>query len=98
MNYHHWGEPKRWYAVPAQAMHLFEEAFKKALPGKFDKQPDLLFHLVTMLSPRILRSHGVPVYATYQVRQAADAFPGHLHSEHLHSLQARIASCNMMLS
>ena len=48
-------------------MHLFEEAFKKALPGKFEKQPDLLFHLVTMLSPRILHSHGVPVHATYQV-------------------------------
>ena len=67
VNYHHWGEPKRWYAVPSHAMVLFEEAFRKALPGKFEKQPDLLFQLVTMLSPRILQSHGVPVHATYQV-------------------------------
>ena len=69
MNYHHWGEPKRWYGVPAHAMQMFEEAFRKALPGKFEKQPDLLFHLVTMLSPRILQSHGVPIYATYQVNR-----------------------------
>lgn len=53
--------------MPAHAMQLFEEAFRKALPGKFEKQPDLLLQLVTMLSPRILQQHGVPVHATYQV-------------------------------
>lgn len=48
------------------AGHLFEEAFRKALPGHFEKQPDLLFHLTTLLSPRILHQYGVPVYTTTQ--------------------------------
>ena len=29
-------------------------------------QPDLLFQLLSMLSPRVLCAHGVPVYATTQ--------------------------------
>lgn len=66
INYHHWGGAKKWYGVPGSAGHLFEEAFRKALPGHFERQPDLLFHLTTLLSPRILHQYGVPVYSTTQ--------------------------------
>jgi len=67
VNYHHWGEPKRWYGVPAAAAAAFEAAFREELPEQFERQPDLLFHLVAMLSPRALRRHGVPVYGVLQV-------------------------------
>ncbi len=68
VNYHHWGDAKRWYGIPSAAAALFEAAFKKALPEKFDMQPDLLFHLTAMLSPRVLRQHNVPVFGVLQVR------------------------------
>lgn len=67
VNYNHWGDAKRWYSVPAFAAGAFEDAFRKALPELFEKQPDVLFHLVTMLSPRILQAAGVPVYGISQV-------------------------------
>ncbi|KAK9819859.1 hypothetical protein WJX72_003401 [[Myrmecia] bisecta] len=80
INYHHWGEPKKWYGVPSSAAATFEDAFKKALPDHFEKQPDLLFHLVTMLSPKILRQHGVPVYSTVQEEgQFVITFPNSYH-------------------
>ena len=60
------------YGVPGSAAHLFEAAFKQALPGKFEKQPDLLFHLVTMLSPKLLHQHGVPVYRALQVSWSSE--------------------------
>jgi len=40
---------------------------RQVLPDLFDVQPDLLFHLVTMLNPSILRANGVPVYSVMQV-------------------------------
>ncbi len=43
------------------------QVMRNALPDLFDAQPDLLFHLVTMLSPSILQANGVPVYSVIQV-------------------------------
>lgn len=40
---------------------------RKALPDLFDAQPDLLFQLVTMLSPAVLQENKVPVYTVLQV-------------------------------
>jgi [histone H3]-trimethyl-L-lysine4 demethylase len=40
---------------------------RQALPDLFDAQPDLLFHLVTMLNPSILQANSVPVYSVMQV-------------------------------
>ncbi len=67
VNYHHWGDAKRWYGIPSAAAKAFETAFKKALPEKFEIQPDLLFHLTAMLSPRVLRQHDVPAFGVLQV-------------------------------
>ncbi|KAJ1260901.1 hypothetical protein BS78_10G267700 [Paspalum vaginatum] len=66
INYLHWGEPKCWYGVPGSEANAFEEVMRQALPDLFDAQPDLLFHLVTMLNPSILRANGVPVYSVTQ--------------------------------
>ncbi|KAF2928641.1 lysine-specific demethylase JMJ17 isoform X5 [Oryza sativa Japonica Group] len=66
INYLHWGEPKCWYGVPGAEANAFEKVMRNALPDLFDAQPDLLFHLVTMLSPSILQANGVPVYSVIQ--------------------------------
>ncbi|XVF13135.1 hypothetical protein REPUB_Repub08aG0182000 [Reevesia pubescens] len=66
MNYLHWGEPKCWYSVPGNKASAFEKVMRDCLPDLFDAQPDLLFQLVTMLNPSVLRENGVPVYSVLQ--------------------------------
>ncbi|CAM0946835.1 unnamed protein product [Alopecurus aequalis] len=66
INYLHWGEPKCWYGVPGAEAAAFEQVMRNTLPDLFDAQPDLLFHLVTMLNPSVLRANGVPVYSVMQ--------------------------------
>ncbi len=44
-----------WYGVPAHASDALEEACKDAMPHLFAAAPDLLYQLVTMLSPRQLQ-------------------------------------------
>ncbi|XWS49936.1 hypothetical protein CRYUN_Cryun12cG0045500 [Craigia yunnanensis] len=66
MNYLHWGEPKCWYSVPGSEASAFEKVMRDCLPDLFDAQPDLLFQLVTMLNPSVLRENGVPVYSVLQ--------------------------------
>ncbi|EOA34589.1 hypothetical protein CARUB_v10022146mg [Capsella rubella] len=66
VNYLHWGEAKCWYGVPGSAASAFEKVMRKTLPDLFDAQPDLLFQLVTMLSPTVLQENKVPVYSVLQ--------------------------------
>ena len=66
VNYNHVGAAKTWYGVPGASADAFEECFKQAMPDLFAAQPDLLLQLVTMLSPSLLVSEGVPVYRTDQ--------------------------------
>ncbi|KAI4303519.1 hypothetical protein MLD38_039134 [Melastoma candidum] len=66
MNYLHWGEPKCWYSVPGRESNAFEKVMRMSLPDLFDAQPDLLFQLVTMLSPSVLKQNGVSVYTVLQ--------------------------------
>ncbi|KAL1916576.1 uncharacterized protein VTP21DRAFT_5767 [Calcarisporiella thermophila] len=66
INYMHWGETKTWYGVPGPAAEKFEETMRRIVPELFERQPDLLFQLVTMLSPAALQAHGVPVVAIDQ--------------------------------
>ena len=66
VNYLHWGDAKRWYAVPGSAAGAFERAFQRVLPAKFEQQPNLLLQLITMLSPRVLQKLGIPLHATTQ--------------------------------
>ena len=62
----HWGETKTWYGVPGDDAELFEDAIRKEAPDLFEAQPDLLFQLVTLLSPKRLTDAGVRVYACNQ--------------------------------
>ena len=60
------GEGKVWYGVPASATDQIEQAFRDSMPELFASSPDLLFHITTMLSPRILKDAGVPCYKVVQ--------------------------------
>ncbi|KAI8387444.1 hypothetical protein BD560DRAFT_382515 [Blakeslea trispora] len=66
INYMHWGETKTWYGVPGSDTAKFEDTMRKAVPELFEQQPDLLFQLVTMLSPGRLLKENVKVYAVDQ--------------------------------
>eukprot|EP00656_Telonema_subtile_P050650 TRINITY_DN6616_c0_g1_i4.p1 TRINITY_DN6616_c0_g1~~TRINITY_DN6616_c0_g1_i4.p1 ORF type:complete len:1738 (+),score=444.60 TRINITY_DN6616_c0_g1_i4:156-5369(+) len=66
INYHHCGAPKVWYGVPGEATKAFEDVMRSQMPELFQRQPDLLFQIATMLSPRVLLQQGVPVCRAIQ--------------------------------
>jgi histone demethylase JARID1 len=68
INYHHWGAPKQWYGVPGTKKDAtaLEKVFKSFLSMKMRDVPDLLHHITTMFSPRLLQPGGVPVYKLVQ--------------------------------
>lgn len=55
VNYLHMGAPKVWYGIPAAATQALEEAMRDALPHLFEASPNLLYQLVTMVSPAELK-------------------------------------------
>lgn len=61
INYLHWGETKTWYGIPADNAEAFEQAMRNKVPELFEANPDLLFHLTTMLSPATLVKDGIKV-------------------------------------
>jgi hypothetical protein len=66
INYMHTGAPKQWYGVPGDAATKLEEVLRKVAPEVVADQPDLVFQLVTVLSPAALVAAGVPVYSIVQ--------------------------------
>lgn len=66
VNYQHFGDKKTWYGIPGADAEKFEAAMRDTVPELFEKQPNLLFQLVTMLSPEDLVSKGVRCYAIDQ--------------------------------
>ena len=66
INYHHKGSPKVWYGVPGNKTSEFEAVMRSKMPELFDRQPSVLFHMNTMISPGTLLKHGVPVYRAVQ--------------------------------
>mmetsp|Transcript_20142 Transcript_20142/g.43750 ORF Transcript_20142/g.43750 Transcript_20142/m.43750 type:complete len:705 (+) Transcript_20142:103-2217(+) len=63
INYHHKGSPKQWYGVPGtkQDADGVERVFKSYLSMKMRDVPDLLHHITTSFSPRLLNKDGVRV-------------------------------------
>ncbi|KAI8324256.1 JmjC-domain-containing protein [Martensiomyces pterosporus] len=81
VNYMHWGDTKTWYGVPGRHATAFEDAMREAVPQLFEDQPDLLFQLVTMLSPEVLVSRGVDVVTCDQrAGEFVVTFPQSYHS------------------
>jgi histone demethylase JARID1 len=65
-NYQHFGDTKTWYGIPGEDAEKFEQAMRDAVPELFESQPDLLFQLVTLLTPEQLQKAGVRVFALDQ--------------------------------
>ena len=63
INYAHKGAPKQWYGVPGTKKDAdgVERVFKNYLSMKMRDVPDLLHHITTSFSPRLLKKEGVPV-------------------------------------
>lgn len=66
INYHHWGAPKQWYGIPGKDAEGLEGVFKNNLPMKVRKNPDLLHHITTMFSPKLLQDANVLVHKVLQ--------------------------------
>jgi histone demethylase JARID1 len=80
-NYQHFGATKTWYGIPAEDTRKFEDAMREAVPELFETQPDLLFQLVTLLTPEHLKKAGVRVYALDQrAGQFVITFPQAYHA------------------
>jgi len=62
-----------WYGVPADASETLEVAMRDALPHLFEHSPDLLYQLVTLVSPAQLkvRSCILIAFQTLCIRCAA---------------------------
>ncbi|KAI0007333.1 PLU-1-like protein [Xylariaceae sp. FL0662B] len=81
VNYQHFGATKTWYGIPADDTEKFENAMREAVPELFETQPDLLFQLVTLLTPEQLKKAGVSVYALDQrAGQLVITFPQAYHA------------------
>ena len=81
INYSHWGKPKLWYGVPESHRENFERAVKDKCSLLFKKDPNILFDVITMISPAYLQSQGVKVYKTLQrPGEFILTFPGSYHS------------------
>ncbi|KAF3771344.1 hypothetical protein M406DRAFT_272779 [Cryphonectria parasitica EP155] len=80
-NYQHFGATKTWYGIPAEDTEKFEQAMKDAVPELFETNPDLLFQLVTLLTPDQLKKAGVRVFAADQrAGQFVITFPKAYHA------------------
>lgn len=80
-NYQHFGATKTWYGIPAEDSEKFETAMRNTVPELFETQPDLLFQLVTLLTPEQLKKAGVRVYAIDQrAGQFVITFPQAYHA------------------
>jgi hypothetical protein len=66
INFHHGGAPKIWYGVGSDHAMDLEAVMKKELPELFDRHPDLMHQLVTMISPEDLKRSQVPVFKAVQ--------------------------------
>ena len=66
ISYNHMGAPKVWYGVPGTQAHKLEECLRAFLMERFRDMPDLIYHLVTMIGPSILRNKGVDVSKAIQ--------------------------------
>lgn len=91
-NYQHFGATKTWYGIPGDDAEKFEAAMRAAVPELFETQPDLLFQLVTLLTPEQLKKAGVRVYAVDQrAGQFVVTFPQAYHAGFNHGFNCNEA-------
>lgn len=88
INYMHEGAPKTWYGVPCSEAEAFEAVMRRTVPDLFRLQPDLLYLLITMISPRVLVENNVSVCTTLQeAGQFMITFPKAYHAGFSHGVR-----------
>ena len=87
INYMHKGHGKTWYGIPSSSAESFEKAMRGYMPDRFKQSPDLIYQLVSLLSPSYCLEEGVSVYHT--VQKAGDfivTFPNAYHGGFSHGI------------
>lgn len=80
-NYCHFGNTKKWYGIPSSHADQFEEYMKSLAPDLFQRQPDLLHQLVTLISPSELAKISIPcTFADQQANEFVVTFPRVYHA------------------
>lgn len=80
-NYCHFGNIKNWYGIPSAYADKFEQHMRSLAPDLFQRQPDLLHQLVTLISPSELVKIGIPaVYARQGPNEFIITFPRVYHA------------------
>lgn len=80
-NYCHFGNIKNWYGIPSEYADKFEQHMRSLAPDLFQRQPDLLHQLVTLVSPSELVKIGIPVvYARQGPNEFIVTFPRVYHA------------------
>jgi len=81
INYSHYGKPKLWYGIPESNRERFDKAVKEKCSLLFKEDPNILFDVVTMVSPAYLLSKSVKVYKTLQrPGEFIVTYPGSYHA------------------
>ena len=81
INYMHEGAGKIWYSIPAQDRVKFEQLAKRKHRKLYQKDPNFLFNLNTMICPDYLSKKGVTVYSTHQKQgEIILTFPASYHA------------------
>jgi hypothetical protein len=83
INYNHKGAPKLWYGIPGtkECADGLEKVFKGYLSMKMRDVPDLLHHITTMFSPRLLQNANLNVSKIVQYEgEFIVTFPRAFHS------------------
>lgn len=67
-NYQHEGDPKVWYSIPEHGCEKFNHLMQQIAPDLFEKQPDLLHQLVTLIAPydKRFQEANIPCYKAIQ--------------------------------
>ena len=87
INYMHKGHGKTWYGIPSNSARSFEDAMRKFMPDRFKQSPDLIFQLLTLLSPSYCMENGVKVNHTIQKEgEYIITFPNAYHGGFSHGL------------
>jgi hypothetical protein len=66
INYHHFGAPKLWYAVPTSKADNMETVMASLFPSLHKECSSFLRHKTSVVSPSILQSHGIPITRVIQ--------------------------------
>ncbi|KFB37556.1 AGAP011180-PA-like protein [Anopheles sinensis] len=81
INYLHFGEPKTWYAVPPEHGRKLEKLAKNSFPASNKNCSSFLRHKMTLISPQILKQHGIPYdKVTQEANEIMITFPYGYHA------------------